>query len=212
MKVIILDSKDWQQLPKGVTSDHFVELIEKELPKVKKLLSVSEHLNIIIKPNLPHVIDVRGTGASTYDAELVDITFDPKRAGEEEFFESIRASIYHELNHAARFYAGVKNKGALDWIILEGLATVFEREYSGSNPPWGQYDKKLIKAWVQEIKKLGEGIRWSNYMFKHPDGRRWIGYKVGTYIVDEALSRSGKTILELTTIKNEEIMKLSGVL
>jgi uncharacterized protein YjaZ len=48
-------------------------------------------------------------------------------------------------------------------------------------------------------------------MFKHSDGRKWIGYKVGTWIVDEALKRSKKTIEQLTQLDCAEVRRLARV-
>ena len=61
-------------------------------------------------------------------------------------------------------------------------------------PLWGLYDKKVIKDWVEEIRALPDGIVNDEYLYLHSDGRKWIGYKVGTYIVDEAMKKSGKTL------------------
>ena len=51
---------------------------------------------------------------------------------------------------------------------------------------------------------------WEEYMFIHPDGRRWIGYKVGTYIVDEAIKRSEKSVIELTQMECTDIIDAAG--
>ncbi len=48
-------------------------------------------------------------------------------------------------------------------------------------------------------------------MYQHPDGRRWIGYRAGTYIADRAISESGRSAAELVLIPNEEILKLAGI-
>jgi uncharacterized protein YjaZ len=39
-----------------------------------------------------------------------------------------------------------------------------------------------------------------------------MGYKVGTWLIDEALKKSGKTVNELTIMPNEDIIKLSEVM
>ena len=213
MKVLKLDSKFWVDLPPQVTADEILETIKKAAKEASKLLKISPKLTIIVKPNLPHIIDATGTGASTYDAELLDITFDPKRASEKNFLSDIYASVYHELNHAARFNdEKLKHDKSIDWIIAEGVATAFERDYVKYRPLWGRYDDKEVGKWAKELNDLKENFRWDHYMFKHPDGRLWIGYKVGTYIVDRAMANSGKSIIELTQTPSSEILKLSKVL
>jgi uncharacterized protein YjaZ len=49
-------------------------------------------------------------------------------------------------------------------------------------------------------------------MFTHTDGRKWIGYKVGTYIIDQAMKNSGKSVIELTQMECVDILKLAKVL
>jgi hypothetical protein len=45
-------------------------------------------------------------------------------------------------------------------------------------------------------------------MFKHPDGRLWIGYRAGTYLVDRAMAKSGKTSVSLLTVPVQEIVEM----
>jgi hypothetical protein len=46
-------------------------------------------------------------------------------------------------------------------------------------------------------------------MFEHPDGRTSIGYRVGRYIVHEAMRNSGKDILALSALSPEEILNMA---
>ncbi|WP_282081248.1 hypothetical protein [Aquimarina algiphila] len=46
-------------------------------------------------------------------------------------------------------------------------------------------------------------------MNQHEDGRLAIGYRVGTFIVENAMKNSEMTILELSNLKPNEILKLS---
>ena len=96
-------------------------------------------------------------------------------------------------------------------MINEGLGMVFERENSGVVRTQFAYSKQEVKKWINEVQSIGDGINWEHYMVQHPDGRRRIGYKIGTYIVDEAIKYSGKTVIELTKIKNAEILKISRI-
>jgi hypothetical protein len=43
-------------------------------------------------------------------------------------------------------------------------------------------------------------------MNRHPDGRRWIGYKVGTSLADRARQASGLSLAELATVPTEQIV------
>jgi hypothetical protein len=46
-------------------------------------------------------------------------------------------------------------------------------------------------------------------MFQHPDGRRWIAYKVGTYLVDRAIAASGKSSAELVLTPTREVLEMA---
>ncbi|HBZ38760.1 MAG TPA: hypothetical protein DEO59_09890 [Balneola sp.] len=47
-------------------------------------------------------------------------------------------------------------------------------------------------------------------MGEHPDGRNYIGYRAGNFLVRKAMNKSGKNILELSELMPEEIIKLAG--
>jgi hypothetical protein len=46
-------------------------------------------------------------------------------------------------------------------------------------------------------------------MSRHPDGRRRIGYKVGTYWVDQAMAKSGRSIADLTNMSTADVLALA---
>lgn len=48
-------------------------------------------------------------------------------------------------------------------------------------------------------------------MFKHPDGRRWIGYRAGVYIVDQAQRKSGLSAAKLVNSSTYEILRVEGI-
>ena len=49
------------------------------------------------------------------------------------------------------------------------------------------------------------------WMFRHPDGRRWIGYRAGTYIADRAIAASGLSAAQLVLVPTDEILEMAGV-
>jgi len=110
-----------------------------------------------------------------------------------------------------RFELGRWHKDFLDSCIMEGLATVFERDYAKVDPLWGRYDPAETADWLTEIQAADNALDFYEYMFKHPDGRRWIGYKVGCYIVDAAKQNSKKSVLELTRLECSEILGLAEI-
>ena len=47
-------------------------------------------------------------------------------------------------------------------------------------------------------------------MFHHPDGRRWIGFRAGTFLVDQAMNASGLSSAELVTTATATVVELAG--
>jgi uncharacterized protein YjaZ len=80
----------------------------------------------------------------------------------------------------------------MDTISEGGYATVFARVFGGDDAPWGRYDLETVSAWAAERRAGPDGPQ-DHWFFQHPDGRRWIGYLVGTHLVDRAMAASGQT-------------------
>ena len=100
----------------------------------------------------------------------------------------------------------------MDVVVSEGMATAFERDFAGASPPWGDYPDD-ISTWVDELIALPMSAfgSYAKWMFKHPDGRRWIGYRAGTYIVDQAMAASGLSSAELVLTGTAEVLQLAGI-
>lgn len=182
-------------------------VVEQSFKEVSELLPFgSPHLNFFIQPRHWGVIDATGDLGSTHNSEFVELAFDPDRS--DEILKQLRPTVYHEMNHAARFNIPIHHVSFLDNCIKEGLATVFARDYAEAQVPWADYPAE-VTDWMREIKEQGETFNWDDYYFDHPDGRRWIAYKVGTYIVDEAKRNSGQSAIELTKLEGDKIMQLA---
>jgi hypothetical protein len=124
MNIFVLDSADWQKLPDEISKDAIRGLVEEAAQEVSNLLpDLSPHLNIIIKPSLPHVTTNMGVGGSTYDSELLDITFDPSLPkGIDKFKTYMKDTVFHEMSHALRYKLFPQTDDYMYWYILEGLA------------------------------------------------------------------------------------------
>lgn len=48
-------------------------------------------------------------------------------------------------------------------------------------------------------------------MFKHTDGRRWIGYRAGVYIVDQAQQKAGLSAADLVRASTYEVLNMAGI-
>jgi uncharacterized protein YjaZ len=120
----------------------------------------------------------------------------------------LRATLFHELHHMVRD-AAVSRDTLMDAVVTEGMATAFERDFAGVTVPWGTYDEAQAAAWLTELMALPESTPHAPWLYRHPDGRRWIGLKTGTYIVDRAVRASGRTAAQLVTVPTLEIVALA---
>lgn len=121
-------------------------------------------------------------------------------------------TLFHECHHLVRGWVmsgGELPKTFMHGVVSEGLATAFEREATGIRPPYGEYPDE-VDDWVHELLELPTSASYVDWMFVHPDGRIWIGYRAGTYIADQASKASGKSASELVHAPSDEIMRMAG--
>jgi hypothetical protein len=96
----------------------------------------------------------------------------------------------------------------MDHVVGMGMAAAFERDSGGGNYPWGQYSGDMTAA-VKELIALPPDTDPGQWMFRHPDGRRWLGIRAGTYLVDRAMRTSGKSAAELVSLSTEDVIRLA---
>jgi uncharacterized protein YjaZ len=89
------------------------------------------------------------------------------------------------------------------------MATAFARDYSGEKAPWAEYPAD-VEEWVRQLQNLPSEARYEEWMFAHPDGRRWIGYRAGTFLVDQAMARAKKTSIDLIGASAQEIIDMGS--
>ena len=127
----------------------------------------------------------------------------------------LRTMVLHETHHLVRGWlaSGVEPPTSYwDGIIAEGLASVFARDITGTTPPWANYPNE-VTAWIAELRMLSDDevlTRFAQWMGTLPDGRRFAGYKIGTYIVDLARKNSGRSHAQLATLPAFQILQLAG--
>ena len=181
------------------------------LREVKPLLpGLPDRIQLTVRPG-NDVIDHTGETGTAMPPDALMWTVDPTRDGGVSAIARrwLRASIIHELHHLARS-AAQPPKTLMDHAIYEGMATVFERDFAGAKPPWGEYPDHVAE-WTNELLRLPPESPAGPWLYQHPDGRRWIGMKAGTYLVDEAMKKSQRSIQDLTTASTPEIISLSGI-
>ena len=157
------------------------------------------------------VIPETGETGSIASTDRVSWVVDPHRA--EGIIavakRHLRGTLFHELHHLARTQTE-QPITLMQRVVSEGLATVFERDTAGMSPPWGHYPPN-VDEWIKELLRLPADIKTKDWMSRHPDGRRWIGYKAGTYVAEQAIEKSGKSAAELVDIPTNAVLRLAGI-
>lgn len=211
MNIVALESAHW---PSDELKSRIIDAIQKSARDAELVLPHNTtNVNIIVQPNTVGCISETGCGGRTFDSEFIKIVFDPALPyGVESLLVNLRATVFHEYNHAVRYANIDYDDSFLNHAVIEGLATVFERDFSDTQKPlWGKYENyETMQAWLKEVQGMTfTQQQFDEYTFSHPDGRRWIAYKLGTWIVDEAIKRSNKSVQELTVLPYTEIVKMA---
>lgn len=128
---------------------------------------------------------------------------------------NLRATLFHECHHLVRLWVGgekIRSGSVMDAVVAEGMATAFERDFTGRVPLWSVYPVD-VAGWVSELLALPKSeLRFRDrWMYQHPDGRRWIAYRAGTYVVDRARAASHRSAADLVLVPTDAILKLAAV-
>jgi uncharacterized protein YjaZ len=126
---------------------------------------------------------------------------------------ALSSTIFHEFHHLDRGWTIHGNKfgpGIPIAAVNEGLASVFAEQYTGVYFEAAYSYPENAAEWLEEVLALPVDADYSTWMMgEHPDGRNSIGYRLGRYIVHQATTNSGKSVLELSSLAPEEILKLA---
>ncbi len=210
MNIVTLDSKYWPDTKsRGIDKQEIQEVAETAARKVAELLSfLPSYVNLVVYPSVASdVIPETGCMGMTYSDEYSSVFFDHTVPyGKEKLLDSIRTTVFHELVHAATFHYEPWRPGALFGATTEGLATVFERDYADAKPLWANYeDDTIMYAWLDELKKLPNTKEKNiDYFVLHPDGRKWIVYKTGVWMIDKLVA-SGEDLFHLMKLSHDEV-------
>lgn len=183
-------------------------------PEVRALLPMLPgHIEIAAQTG-KHVLPQTGERGLAVTAHRVEWVVDPGRLGgvEATAKSQLRCTLFHEFHHLSRGWVKAGGKRwdrFIDGAICEGLATAFERDFGGRKPPWGAYSAE-VAAWVEELLALPLNAPYHHWMFQHPDGRKWIGYRAGTFIADQVFKATGRTSADLATTPTDDILAMAG--
>lgn len=199
---------------------------ESEMNVIHSIIVHAESRVRTLLPNLDKAITVH-INAIDRDMDIVGGVFGRAEApGEVGFYlstktkggvvasatTSLTSATFHELHHLARGWTMRENKfgnpaGIPVATVNEGLASVFADTYTNEyfDKAYGYPDNAA--EWLDEIMKLPKDANYGHWVGGfHPDGRFAIGYRVGRYVVHQAMKNSGKSILELSEISPQAIL------
>ena len=198
--------------------DFIREVIIGSEKKVRKLLpDLPDSVKVVIENvdwDLDAVDGVTGRAESNSPPLVIVQISNKYRNGIIDSISSgLKATIFHEFHHLSRGWAIKDNKfshGIPNAMVNEGLAVVFTEIYTGNFQEVNAYTSEA-DSWVKEIMALPLDASYSDWvMGEHPDGRTYIGYRAGNFLIRKAMLDSGKNILELSTLEPNEIIELAG--
>ena len=174
---------------------------------VDKVVSLTEGIetDIVVRHSPQNTIPELGiSGQYTKDARCIDIYLDLHNSCLKNNFETeIARTLIHEYMHVVREqYVPWENGTLLDSLVAEGLAQSFEIEvlpelplsiYATAIP-----EKELDALWIK-AKDILDQRGWANdeWFFGSDEIKRWCGYSLGFWIVQDKIKKSGLQASEL---------------
>jgi hypothetical protein len=175
-----------------------------------RLAALPSRLTLVVQSG-KDVISETGETATAVPPNTVYWTIDPDRDVLSMIRRELRPTLLHEMFHLVRD-AHIPRSSLMDSVISEGLATAFERDVGKVNPPWAiAPPEEVAMEWTRELLRQPDHASREEWLFRHPDGRRWIGIRVGTALVDRAARASGRTPAELVRVPTDEILRMASV-
>lgn len=173
------------------------------------LPGLPDHLTLIVRSGSDVIPETGENGAAGMPAQIA-WTIGPGVTPSTVIAEQLRRTLLHELNHLARLRVCARTT-LMDAVIAEGLATAYERDASSTAPPWGEWQghRNTIVAWLREIQALPPDTDPSVWLGTHPDGRRWVGMQVGTFLVDCAVRVSRKPPAAMVLWSTDQIVQMA---
>jgi uncharacterized protein YjaZ len=188
------------------------EIAEHTASEVRRLLPALPHkLAITVRPGDDVIAEIGATASAVAPADVV-WTVDPSRPGGviQIAKTHLRPTLFHEFHHLVRDADSRSSRSVIASAVTEGMASAFERDFAGADYPWAQYPKDAVEEWAEELLALPADAPVREWLFRHPDGRRWIGFRVGTYWVDQAIAKSGRSSADLVSTPTLQILSLAG--
>ena len=196
----------------------FVEEIASSYKELRQLLPhLPEQLDITFGTNYEY--GETGVTGSAIAANEMLIGIDQNAKNREAQHARIRPLIFHEGYHIAQGFHNQAPVSALEAAVYEGCATLFEVQYAQvERPKWSNYEQEdpaTLERWLNEMKTITaeqyfepSGETWQKWAFYDPEtDESWRIYKVGTWLVDKILKNSDLSLIEMSSMRAEEILK-----
>lgn len=215
MKVLFADWPAWSD--HKVLQQQMKQAVAAAYVDARKILSdIPADVTFVVQPHQYIAnTDESAEFGSTVNDHLVVLQFDPGLPiPQNELLRNMRRRVFYELVIATRWLKQLWSHTFLDQCLQDGLAATFVRDHANAGmPAWGQYRPDEAAALLEEVQEAmaKDSFRPFDYMRRHPDGRRWIGIKVGAYLVDKAMQASGLPVARLILMPVPEIRKLTGL-
>lgn len=187
--------------------------------EVIKDLDIKKPFDVTIYPNHKWTEETDGVDGDALSAGVLQVRLDLRN---EKFPLNIllgtplKGLIYHETNHVARWQGPGYGWTLFEATISEGLATVYEKMITEPHPmPHADYSNiaELLPYYKNRNRDEDKGYNHSSWFFgMDTNYPKYLGYKVGTYIVDQALVMNPSlSIKDLTLMEAEKVLELSKV-
>lgn len=196
----------------------FLDEIHTAYAELRQLLpKLPSKLKVIFGTNYDYGED--GVTGSAISSNEMKIGIDESIEDRTKQHAKIRSLVFHEGYHIAQEFHLASQSSALESAIYEGCATIFEREYAGSTPKWGDYSKEdtaTLQRWCNAMKDISaeqyfepSGETWKKWAFYDPEtDESWRVYKVGTWLVENILKENDLDIVDLNSMTASEILAL----
>jgi len=189
--------------------DQIQSIADNAAAEVERLLpSLPAQLILKVRAG-KQIIPETGEAGELAPPHTVYWTVDPNRDVRTIVRTQLRPTLFYEWHQLVRAQT-VDSSSLMDLVVGAGLATAFERDFAGAAVPWGQYPDN-VSAWANELIALPAASPAAQWLYRHSDGRRWVGMKTGTYLVDRAIKSSGRSSAQLVAASTEEVLRLAGI-
>ena len=136
-----------------------------------------------------------GVGGNSPDPHNIYVSFDPEFKGIKQ--SDIVLSVLHEAHHCMRWRDPGYGKTLGEAMISEGLASLFEEEYSGEAPIYTRIKIKPSEIKAADMLLSTKAYDHAEWFFGSKDIQRWFGYTYGYQLCKAYSKKVGKNAAEL---------------